>query len=420
MLNIKRNKYKKFTLPAALIMTFFMALNVHFFVIAGRTGLEAISAWVLTIFYISVYFLMLYTGNMSKYRRIFFVTATLIFFPAFIAILFETRGSMILTAKDVFMSETPFCHIVTPMTIIPYMLFKSVIFPAQVSHGYASIYSMFIIWLIATLTIGRGWCSWICFYGGWDEGISRIAKKPVIKLDPKSKKIRYFSFAILAFVVLASLTTLTAVYCELLCPFKMITEFGEITDMKSFILTIIFILTFFSLVIVLPYLTKKRFQCMSFCPFGAFQSLVDKVSLYRVRIDIEKCIQCMKCVESCPTMSLTEEIIKEGKGKPSITCTKCGECMDCCPKGAIDYQFAFAKTPKNAVWLNLAKRLAGSRGVLKKTFAGILISFNEVISPRALLSFSGFTIGMIISTAFGLGTIHRLLNLIVNGSFLLQ
>jgi ferredoxin len=414
MLKLKINTNKNFSLFSVIILTLFMAKNVHFFIIAGKTGMEAAGAWILTVFFVSIYFLMLYTGNISKYRRIFFVTVALIFAPAFIAILFETRGNMYLTPEDSFLNETPFCHIVTPMTIIPYALFKTVIFPAQVSHSYASIYSMLVIWLVATFTIGRGWCSWGCFYGGWDDGASRIAKKPLLKLDPKSNRIRYFGFAMLAFVVLASLTSLTAVYCELLCPFKLITEYEQVTDMRSFIAFIMFVITFFSFVIVLPYLTRKRFQCMSFCPFGAFQSLVDKVSIYRVRIDTEKCTQCMKCVKECPTMSITEEIIKENKGKTLITCTKCGECMDICPKGAISYVFALSKTPKPS------DKPAEKKGVLNKALRRALISFKEIISPRALLSFSGFTIGMILSSGFGLGTVHRLLNLFVNGSFLLK
>jgi hypothetical protein len=88
--------------------------------------------------------------------------------------------------------------------------------------------------------------------------------------------------------------------------------------------------------------------------------------------------------------------------------------MDICPKGAISYVFALSKTPKPS------DKPAEKKGVLNKALRRALISFKEIISPRALLSFSGFTIGMILSSGFGLGTVHRLLNLFVNGSFLLK
>jgi polyferredoxin len=300
------------------------------------------------------------------------------------------------------------------MVAIPFALTKTVIFPAGVNW----IYMMLIIWLVAVLTIGRGWCSWACFYGGWDEGASALAKKPRLNIDLSNDKIRYFGFAMLAFVVLASLGTLIPVYCEWLCPFKLVTEFGEVDSLRAFVSTIIFILVFFSLVIVLPFLTKKRVQCMSFCPFGAMQSLLNKFNLYRVRIDTDKCTQCMKCVKTCRTLSLKIETIKEKKGQPLITCTRCGECMTVCPQGAIDYSYVLCKH-NPGLGKKLYERLNRKKGLIAKILKPVVLTVHEVLSARAMFMFSGYFFGMVFLSSFGTGTLHRFLNLFINGSFLL-
>lgn len=447
MLKPKRRD-NAFSLPTSLILTLFMSFWSYFFIVARAPGLQKPAAWLVFAGTAAVYFLLLYTGDVSKYRRILFVSVALLFFPEFIAQLLESRGSMMLSAADMFNNETPFCHIVIPMVTVPFVLTKSVIFPANVNW----IYMMLIIWLAATLTIGRGWCSWACFYGGWDEGASAIAKKTRVKIDPSNDKVRYFAFAVLAFVVLASLSVLAPVYCEWLCPFKAITEFGEVDSLRAYMTTIAFILIFFGLVIVLPFLTKKRTQCMSFCPFGAFQSMLNKFNLYRVRIDTDKCIHCMACVKTCRTLSLKESTITENKGEPLLTCTRCGECMSVCPKGAIDYSYVFCNH-KTGAWMILYDKLNGKKAptgssiverkpltsakhffrhvkhryivvfpgsLAAKVLKRVVFTVYEILSPRALFTFSGFFMGMVFLSSFGTGTVHRFLNLFINGSFLLK
>ncbi len=410
---------KRLSLPAAALLTLVIARFAHFFLVAGSSGLEAIASWTYFTFVVAVFFMIHITGRVSTYRRLFFVTFALLFIPSFIAILFEDRGHLALTTQDVMQSEVPFCHIVIPFILLPYTVTKTVIFPGRLAGHFASIYGMLIIWIVASLAIGRGWCSWACFYGGLEAGVARIRKKPILDLSVVDDRVRYFAFAMLAFTVLASLVTLSAVYCEWFCPFKTVTEGFEVTDLSTHIAFVMYILLFAALVIVLPYLTKRRFQCATFCPFGAFQSLVDRaLNIYRVHIDTDRCVQCMKCVSVCPTLSIKEENIREEAGRPLLTCTKCGECMQACTQGAIDYRFAFTD-PRRPTLLGLAARktesLGGPHGWL--LHRGV-ITAQEILSPRALFTVSGFTLGIILSSRFGPDTIHRLLSLAIDGTFL--
>ena len=289
-------------------------------------------AFAITFLFVNIiFFLMIRTGKTDKYRSILFVSYAVCFVISFITHLIELRGSMAISGANMVEGLTPFCHIVIPMTLIPAALTKTIIFPGTIIGGFASIASMFVLWIGASLALGRGFCSWACFFGGLDDGFSRIFKKPLIKNI--NLKWTYLPYAVLFVVVVTSALTLSPTYCAWLCPYKTVTEFAEITSVKILMQTIIFVSLFIALVIVLPLLTKRRTQCGLFCPFGAFQSFTNKVNAFEVRIDQEKCVKCKRCMQVCPTFSVDEGSIDEGKMR--ITCTKCGKCVDACPKKAI-------------------------------------------------------------------------------------
>ncbi|HBF36841.1 MAG TPA: 4Fe-4S ferredoxin, partial [Firmicutes bacterium] len=201
-------------------------------------------------------------------------------------------------------------------------------------EGFASIASMLVIWIGVSLALGKGFCSWGCFYGGLEDGFSRILKKPVIrKVNPTW---RYLSYAVLLGVVLTSIATLSPTYCTWLCPFKTVTEYQKITSDLVFIQTLIFLLLFLGLVVIMPVLTKKRTQCSFLCPFGAMQSFTNQISAFEVRIQKDKCIHCRTCIGVCPTFSLTQDDLD--RGKANLTCTKCAKCISACPRKAISFE----------------------------------------------------------------------------------
>ena len=85
--------------------------------------------------------------------------------------------------------------------------------------------------------------------------------------------------------------------------------------------------------LVLPFLTKLRTQCAFFCPFGAFQSLSNKISVFEIRMDRTKCADCVTCRRACPTLVLDETSV--AKGRAGMSCMKCGACVDACTKDAV-------------------------------------------------------------------------------------
>jgi len=280
-----------------------------------------------------VFFRMLSTGRVFAYRSALFVTLAVAFVITFSTALLSTRGSLALSDSDIVQGKTPFCHLVIPFVIVPGIFTRTIIFPGTLVGTFASIGSMIVLWLGATLALGRAWCSWICFYGGLDEGFSKLGKRPRIATVPRW--LTHLPWAVLIAVVLLSAVSLSPVYCEWLCPFKAVTEAPAITNALVIFQTVLFVTLFVALVVVLPVLLKRRAQCGLFCPFAAFQSLANRVTAFDVRIDRERCTDCGLCVRTCPTFSLTEDSVRAGR--TLITCTMCGRCVDVCPSGAARY-----------------------------------------------------------------------------------
>jgi len=280
-----------------------------------------------------LYFLMHYTGKTDKYRAILFIIFALALSFTLIKNTVEMRSSMTYTQADIIECKIPFCHLVIPMMILPAAFTKSIIFPGTILGGFADISSMVLLWLVATLVLGRGFCSWGCFYGGWDDGFSRIRKKPVVKKLSDSWK--WMPFAVLIMVALSAALTLVPTYCDWICPFKAVTEFEKVTNIESAVKAMVFLSLFLGLVVILPVMTKKRTQCSFLCPLGALNTLSNKITPFTIRVDKNICNECFKCVETCPLFALSREGIKEGK--ITMFCSKCGKCVDACPKNAINY-----------------------------------------------------------------------------------
>jgi ferredoxin-type protein NapH len=326
---------KKRGLLKSLLLCLPMMLLTFMMLTQGSIPTDGARLFVLVVtflFFNLLFFLMVRTRKTDRFRAILFITLAGVFVFSFISNLIAVRGSMALSRATMIEGGTPFCHLVIPMTIIPAALTKTIIFPGKILGKY-SIAGMFVIWIGVSLALGRGLCSWFCFFGGLEDGFSRILKKPIIKNI--SKKWAYLPYAVLLGIVLISAFTLSPTYCKWLCPFKTVTEYVEITSMQVLIQTIVFVSLFIGLVIVLPILTKRRTQCALFCPLGALQSVTNKTNAFEVRIDQDKCVQCNKCIKVCPTFSIDEASLERGRVKAS--CTKCGKCVDACPQNALFY-----------------------------------------------------------------------------------
>jgi len=323
-------------IPMLMMILLMMSKNIN-----PNNTVSTISALITIVFFATAFWLILYTGKTDKWRAMVFIVAALLFCISFINNLIEERGSMTFSSADELSCSLPFCHIVTTMVIIPAAVKKTILFPGSLAEGFASVSAMFAIVLVFSIILGRGFCSWGCFYGGWDDATSRILKKPVIKKVNTGYK--WFSFAMLILMALWSVEAVSPTYCSWLCPFKAVTENERIVDTTTLIKNIIFSLTFLTFVVVLPLLTKKRIQCATFCPMGALLSLFNKINIFEIKNDTSLCINCGKCEKVCPLLAIE-------KHQPTLTCSKCGKCVDICPTGALKYHIKGTPANRHITW----------------------------------------------------------------------
>jgi len=74
--------------------------------------------------------------------------------------------------------------------------------------------------------------------------------------------------------------------------------------------------------------------CQFVCPFGFLSWLLERVSIFRVKIDRNRCINCGACVSACPLDAAKDRVA--GKPLPA-DCFSCARCLNACPVDAIRY-----------------------------------------------------------------------------------
>jgi ferredoxin-type protein NapH len=313
----------------------FWSLLMFFHPGANTDPKSLIAAAVTIVFMTALFFMMMRTGTTYRWRRWFFVSLGVLFPIGFIYNLVAMRGTMGIPVEEMIAGRTPFCFMPIPMLILPAALTRTIVFPGSIvpaggaaSHGIAAMVGL---WLALTLVLGKAWCSYACFFGGIEEGVAAVPTRTRIRTI--DSRWRYGPWAVLMTMVLLSLTLFESAYCMWLCPFKAVTEYVAARNTLGLVQNGIFVVLFAGLVIVLPFLTKKRTQCSFFCPFGAFQSIFNKISVFEVKIDRTRCKPCVLCQNACPNMSLSKESI--ARGETLLSCMKCGACVEACPRQAI-------------------------------------------------------------------------------------
>lgn len=194
------------------------------------------------------------------------------------------------------------------------------------------------------VVLGRAVCGLLCPFGLVQDLLHKI---PVPKITvPKrvDRPARYLKYTVLLLPVL--LLPAFAVgeggiappyFCQYICPAGTLgggiplmladpalrQAAGALFDWKLLVLAVILAA---SAVIHRPF-------CRYLCPLGAFYSLFNSFSFYRMRLDRTKCVDCKACEGSCPmNVEVTKQI-------DSPECIRCGKCKSVCPVGAISSGF---------------------------------------------------------------------------------
>lgn len=205
---------------------------------------------------------------------------------------------------------------------------------------YKLSFYVFGILIFFGVLFGRLICGFLCPFGFVQDLLHKIPI-PKLKISKKiDKPLRYLKYIVLAvFVILLPMFLKdeygigTPYFCKLICPAGTLgggipllvknkslrMAIGALFTWKAAVLAAILIL---SLIIYRPF-------CKYLCPLGAFYSLFNKVSFYRLAVDNDKCTGCKACERNC---KMGVEITKNIN---STECIRCGACKEVCKVHAI-------------------------------------------------------------------------------------
>jgi len=177
-------------------------------------------------------------------------------------------------------------------------------------------------------------CGWACPFGALQEIIYSI---PILRRI-KQKKLPF----ILTNTIRAGLFLFTLLFL-----------FGIIGASKGFVIYHyvnpfnLFNLDFESLSILLTVIIALggafiiyRPFCQLICPFGFISWIAEKFSIFRIRIDKDKCTQCGACIKVCPLEAAKGRV---AGNKLPADCFSCARCLNVCPVDAIQYKSVFRK-----------------------------------------------------------------------------
>lgn len=222
----------------------------------------------------------------------------------------------------------------------------------QAVNGSAKFSASFYvtgILLAFGLVFGRAGCGFLCPFGLIQELLHKIPS-PKFHLP---KPVTYLKYVLLAVFVLILPVAVTNVvgggdpaFCKFICPvgtleggIPMLASHPELRNVIGGLFSlkaVILVITLAGCVLVC------RFFCKAMCPLGAIYGLCNKVSLYRVHVDIYSCIGCGRCRSECPMD------VDPVQHPDSAECIRCGKCAAGCPADALSLGFRTRKREGDA------------------------------------------------------------------------
>lgn len=80
------------------------------------------------------------------------------------------------------------------------------------------------------------------------------------------------------------------------------------------------------------------------CPIAWISGYMNRLSLFKIKRDADKCIDCGKCDKACYISTLNQEhsLYKESKKNSGLqySCSKCLVCIESCPTNSLKYSIS--------------------------------------------------------------------------------
>ena len=178
----------------------------------------------------------------------------------------------------------------------------------------AAVVHFLVAKILGPLLFGRGWCGYAC----WTAMVLDLLPYKVPQ-NPRRNwgHVRYVLFA--------------GILCGVVVLF-----FLKLSDL-DLIIYYLFIaenLAYYAVGIILAYKLKdNRAFCKYVCPITVFLKISSYFSLLRVKVDEDRCVECGKCVKSCP---MDVDMLDNSRKRENATeCILSLNCIRSCSKDAL-------------------------------------------------------------------------------------
>lgn len=240
--------------------------------------------------------------------------------------------------------------------------------PALIAFNIVAL----LIVIALTVLFGRVYCSSVCPMGVFQDIVDWVAKRFHRKKKyPHFKERKILRWSIVTATVITFFAGVSIVV-SLIDPYsaygRMATNlfrpayllgnntiawidnyYGHYQFYKVdvFVSSIVALLIASITILVIGFLSYKwgRLYCNTICPVGTVLGFLSRFSVFKIRIDDEKCNSCslcsMKCKSSC--------IDAATKTIDYSRCVDCFNCLEVCNRKAIKYSFALLKKKPSSV-----------------------------------------------------------------------
>lgn len=211
---------------------------------------------------------------------------------------------------------------------------------SAISSDKSTMFYMAGVLVLFGVLFGRLICGFACPFGLIQELFYKI-KTPKLKKSKLTRVLSYLKYVILAVFVFI-IPTMYALrdvplpaFCKYICPSGTL-EGGigllsnKVNEGYFSMLGPIFTWKFLLLVsFAVGSVFVFRLFCRFVCPLGLIYGFFNRFSVFGIRLDRDKCVECGLCVNRCKM-----DIRRVG----DVECINCGECIGVCPTKAISFK----------------------------------------------------------------------------------
>ena len=201
--------------------------------------------------------------------------------------------------------------------------------------------------VILGIVLSRFFCGWICAFGAL-QGVfgklgAKIFKKRFTVPQKLDSVLRYFKYVVLIAILAGS----WALGELVIRPYDPWAAYGHLSAGIAEVwgeFAVGLVILVLSLVLSMLY---ERAFCKYVCPLGAFNAILGRIPLFRIKREASTCISCSLCDKACP---MNIDVMKADEIK-SPECISCMECVTVCPtkKGTLKSFLAGKAVPLAAV-----------------------------------------------------------------------